>query len=210
MVWEFEQKILRKESSFVSGIHLDFATGTGRILPFFEEATEKQYGLDISGAMLKVAQDKNTNATLVNKDFREDVAELRGVTFDLVTAFRFFPNAEESLREEAMYFISKKLKRGGILIVNNHRSFWSIPYIFLRLVGSQTGAEGMSNADLVKLAQKNNLKIVRHYSMGVVPQSESTSILPWRITRMVEKLIFTIFGQAHLLGYNSVFVFKKY
>ena len=49
----------------------------------------------------------------------------------------FFQNhrafTEFFLREKAMKFISKHLKDNGILLINNHYNFWSLPFLFSRL-----------------------------------------------------------------------------
>lgn len=102
--------------------HLDFASGTGRIAHFLEKNTKEQYLIDASKKMLDHAKkilDIN-KSIFINEDFNKINLNKK---FDLITAFRFFPNAEIFLRNEAMKFISEHLDDGGLLIINNHHNY---------------------------------------------------------------------------------------
>ncbi len=58
-------------------------------------------GIDVSASMLAVARQSAPSAEIVEGDpTREDLLSERH--FDLITAFRSFPNAEDPLREAAM------------------------------------------------------------------------------------------------------------
>ena len=66
-------------------------------------------GIDVSEAMLMCAS-VSENVTLYCIDITKvSLAE----TFDVVTAFRFFLNAEDSLRREALRAIYRRLREGG-------------------------------------------------------------------------------------------------
>jgi SAM-dependent methyltransferase len=88
---------------------LDFACGTGRITRVTAMFFGTVVGIDVSEAMLMCAPVPE-NVTLYCIDITKvSLAE----TFDVVTAFRFFLNAEDSLRREALRAIYRRL-RGGV------------------------------------------------------------------------------------------------
>lgn len=99
--------------------YLDFACGTGRIIGLAERYFDKVYGVDISSAMLEVAKENCHKAQFIQKDMTE---EGLNKTFDLVTAFRFFVNAEEALKKSALEVIFSHLNPGGILVANIHQN----------------------------------------------------------------------------------------
>lgn len=210
MIWEMEQEVLeqfaREHGPFAS--HLDFAGGTGRIAHILHKHCNAQRILDVSGEMLAVAREMLPDATFIQRDFNAGVPEIPEASQDLVTAFRFFPNAEAELRSGGMRFVASRLKPGGYLICNNHRNFWSLPWITWR-VTLRGGTSGMTNDEMIGLARENGLRLLRRYSMGVVPQTEEKAILPWRAVERLERYIFRHAGGRHGLGYNVVFVFIK-
>jgi len=210
MIWELEQETLNIIVYELGSIktHLDFAGGTGRIAGVIEDYCDEQYILDISPEMLKVASENLSKAKIICADFTDNPSELGQKKFDLITAFRFFPNAEPVLREAAMEFISNKLNEGGILICNNHRNFWSIPYFVQRLTYSG-GSTGMSNNEMITLANQHGLKFTQVYSMGVIPQTEKKAMLPWKAIKIIERFIFSLLGNKHQRGYAVIYVFEK-
>ena len=110
-VWQEEQKLLdRLVEAWVPtrGRYLDFACGTGRIVAHLELRFEVSVGLDISELMLAAARQKVRKASLVYGDATR-TANLIGGTFDCITAWRFFLNAQSELRDEAMAFLAGKL-----------------------------------------------------------------------------------------------------
>ena len=158
--------------------------------------------------MLDIARTENKNAKIICSDFQKEIPEINNIKFDLITAFRFFPNAEHRLRDNGMKYISSKLQNDGILICNNHRNFWSIPYFMKRLF-FLGGSEGMTNGQMIDLANKNSLELLKTYSIGILPQGEKKSLIPWIIVEKIETLIFKLTGKHHNIGYNVIFVFKK-
>jgi SAM-dependent methyltransferase len=102
---------------------LDFACGTGRITRIARRYFGTVMGVDISCSMLDKARTQMPEVRLVNQDITEKALE---TTFDVVTAFRFFLNAEDSLRRSALSAIHRHLKDGGHLICNIHMNKYSI------------------------------------------------------------------------------------
>lgn len=210
IMWELEQSVIKSIiENHVFTSYLDFAGGTGRIASIIENKCNQSYILDISERMLSVAERKLKNTQIICGDFNDKSLNLKCLKFDLITAFRFFPNAEANLRFLAMQFISNKLNNGGLLICNNHRNFWSIPYFFMRLTFFG-GHAGMSSHQMITLSEQCGLELIGTYSMGVVPQTNKKTILfSWKLTKYIETFIFNHIGTRHSLGYNVIYVFRK-
>ena len=210
LLWELEQQVLANLAKEIGPFeqYLDFAAGTGRIAALLTGHSKKQVLLDVSESMLEVAGKHLPNALLLCRDFRENAAEITDATIDLATAFRFFPNAEETLRNQAMAFLARKIKKKGWLICNNHRSFWSVPSISARLTCCG-GRFGMANKDLICIAKIHGFALHRTFSMGIIPQTEARAILPWRFVEPFERGFFRLFGTSHRLGCNVIFLFER-
>ncbi len=207
IIWNLEKKII---DIFLNNKklynQLDFASGTGRISKFLENKITDQSLLDASEKMLEYSKtilDIN-KTTFIHKDFTKINLNKK---FDLITAFRFFPNAEPFLRKNAMSFISNHLSDNGILVLNNHLNFWSIPFLLQRLTFRSNGF-GVTHKEIQKLVENNNLKIYQYKSIGLITSKEKSVILPWRIISKLENFLFKIYSN-HLLGYNVVYLIGK-
>ena len=207
IMWDLEKKII---DEFINDKkiynHLDFASGTGRIAKFSEKKNKQQYLLDSSKKMLDYAKKilDSSKSTFIEDDFTKISLNQK---FDLITAFRFFPNAEFFLREKAMKFISKHLKDDGILIINNHYNFWSIPFFFARLTFRNNGF-GMSHEEIVKLVKINNLKIYKYKSVGLITHKDKSSIIPWNFVSYFENYFYKK-KSNHLMGYNAIYLIGR-
>lgn len=105
--------------------YLDFACGTGRIIAFLEERVGSATGIDASPQMLELARTRLTKAEVICGDVTVDPAVLPG-RYDLITAFRFFLNAGETLRSEVLKVLHQVLADDGILVFNLHSNAWSL------------------------------------------------------------------------------------
>lgn len=76
---------------------LDFACGTGRIAGFLENRVETCTAVDVSKAMLDEAKKKLQKTKIIQADLTKNNV-LEGRKFNLITAFRFFLNAEPGLQ----------------------------------------------------------------------------------------------------------------
>ena len=125
LTWKIEQRIL--DTIFDRYMtqrqvdYLDFACGTGRILKHLEGRVSSSTGVDLSPSMLKVASDRTSHSQLYQIDITRDPTP-NNANYDLITAFRFFPNAEQQLREDAIRQLASLLREDGLLVFNNHRS----------------------------------------------------------------------------------------
>jgi SAM-dependent methyltransferase len=212
-MWELEKSVLKKVVLDLNPERiLDFATGTGRVISFLEQIAPQSelHGIDLSESMLEVARKNTNNTQLLRLDTRNAVEHYGPETFDLLTAFRFFPNADPVLREEAAATLGQLVKPGGHIVINNHRNFWSISYVLMRLVSSSRGVSGSRNTDMIQLFAKHGFNVVRCYSLGIFPQNDRKSILlPWKLIYPVERFNCRFLSTLHTAGINIVFVFQK-
>jgi len=191
MVWQFEKGILDHILTVFyrnSEIHhFDFACGTGRILSYLEDRTTSSVGVDLSPSMLDVARRNNRTAEIIEADLsRNDVLGDR--KFNLITAFRFFPNAQKDLRMEVMQVLAKHLDDNGYLVFNNHKNTGSIRIRLARLCGHR-GYKGMTINDVKALLVKNRLEIVKIYPLCIFPASEKYKLLPLFMVRPIESFL---------------------
>jgi SAM-dependent methyltransferase len=189
LIWQIEQALIdRAVRRFLPGRpidHLDFACGTGRILALLEDRTRSSTGVDVSPSMLATARGNVKRARLVRADLtRGDPLGTR--TFDLITAFRFFPNAERQLRREAMAALTRRLAPGGILLFNNHINHSGLSRRLARVIrGGGAGHHAMSHAEVAELVDASGLQIRARYHTGFVPETEARPLRPrWLIAAL--------------------------
>ena len=210
IIWKLEKKIInffiKKFKKKKIDSYLDFASGTGRIAKFLEKRKYKQYLLDSSPKMLNYAKTILKKSIIINKDFNKKKNFKN--KFDLITAFRFFPNAEPELRKKAFKFLYYSLKKDGILIFNNHRNFWSIPY-FIRRMTFRSDGFGLTHNEIIKLIKPYKFKIMAYKSIGLLTDKENSSIILWSVVEKIENIIFKL-KRSHRLGYNVIYVIKKF
>ncbi|GAI35128.1 unnamed protein product, partial [marine sediment metagenome] len=100
-IWEREKSclinIIEKYLRDADINYLDFACGTGRIISFLETKVNMPFGIDISGSMIELAKKKVTHSKIIKGDITKDPSLIKG-EFNLITCFRFFLNAQDSLK----------------------------------------------------------------------------------------------------------------
>ena len=207
LLWELERRVLaRILRTFFGGRtirHLDFACGTGRILAWMEQRTEESVGVDLSPEMLRLARQRLRRARVIQADLtREDVLGDR--KFDLITAFRFFPNAQRQLRRQALAVIVRHLEPTGYVVFNNHKNLSSIPALVARVRGRSLG-KGMSRAEGADLVRQGGLRIVKRFGIGLVPWPKGYPLLPLPLLRAVEHAA-TALGLFNCLSQDLLYV----
>jgi SAM-dependent methyltransferase len=134
--WLVEQRlltgILQKFAPRGGCTSADFACGTGRILQFLSDRFHSVTGIDISPEMLELARSRCPRALLIQGDVTANHGLAPG-PFDLITAFRFFLNAEPALRSQALEWMRRSLRQGGAVIANFHLNPTSLRGTYLRL-----------------------------------------------------------------------------
>jgi SAM-dependent methyltransferase len=131
---EVELPILRKLWSSLGKTRrsmLDFACGTGRITSAASPYFDRVVGVDISPEMLKCAAPAKGVEYKHQDIFKDPLPE----KFGIVTAFRFFLNAEQGLRVKALEAIRRQLADDGRLICNIHMNANSPMGLVYRALG---------------------------------------------------------------------------
>ncbi len=189
LMWELERKVLDDMvSTYLPGAvhHLDFACGTGRILQHLAGRVQAAVGIDVSEKMLDVARSHAPHAELIQQDITQ-VDALGDRQFNLITAFRFFPNAEPALRESAMRSMVRHLAPGGVLIFNNHRKNNSAAHLLVRLLKPPRKAR-MRPEEIRALILSAGLEIVDIRHLGFLPFWEGFMPMPIALARPIENL----------------------
>lgn len=207
MVWQLEKTIIDNVLStfFINTEvhHLDFACGTGRILSYLEEKTTSSVGIDISPSMIEMARENCKSAEIINADLTLlDVLGER--KFNLITAFRFFPNAQSELRKEVMHLLKRHLQDEGYFVFNNHKNTGSSRNRLARLCGHRN-YKGMSILEIESLLSETGLKIEKVYHLCIFPASDKHLILPVPMLRLIEVFLMHI-PIFRKLGENLIFV----
>lgn len=189
MIWEMEKSALDDVIGELFGgrtyRHLDFACGTGRIIEHLQGRAAESVGIDVSESMLAVARPRLASAEFLNVDITcGDVLGDR--QFDLITAFRFFPNAQDELRRGAIAGLVRHLSPGGYLIFNNHKNYTSLSYRVGRFLTRRPLGE-MRESEVKEMLQDAGLKIIRVCHMGVVPSTDRYRIAPIPVLHWMEK-----------------------
>ncbi|WP_442874914.1 class I SAM-dependent DNA methyltransferase [Actinoplanes sp. NBC_00393] len=196
LLWDIEREQLReliRSHCAESSRHraLDFATGTGRVLPVISEFFPSVVGVDVAQPMLDIAKASCPTATLHQADLSTG-ALLPEAPFQLVTAFRFLFNAEEELRASALRGIRANLAdEGSVLIINNHGSTpsirsvshaaWTMVRPFLKLNHNR-----LSHRAVMRLLKDSGFEIVEWRSTGLAGE-KLWRLLPSAIVARVER-----------------------
>ncbi len=172
-LWSREREvILRILEKYLAGrdIHLlDFACGTGRITSLLEDRVRTSTGVDVSRSMLAIAREKLRRTEIIETDITSENV-LRGRKFNLITAFRFFLNAEPELRLAVIKTLAGLLAEDGYLVFNNHRNFgspwirWS--YMRRRQKNLQGTYNVMTIGEMKTLVENAGLEIIEIYPVG--------------------------------------------
>lgn len=190
-IWKREQLLLDRilqQHAGRPGNYLDFACGTGRVLSHVAQHFQTAVGLDISDTMLAVARDRVPGATLVQGDATRNPAVLDGRRFDFITAFRFFLNAQPSLRDEAMAFLASALAdRHSRLLFNVHGNRYSTRALLAakaKITREQFAS--MSVRESIGLAARHGLEVIDWYGIGSYDKA-LLNVMPLRMWDWAER-----------------------
>lgn len=210
MVWQFEKNILDNILSIyykdLEINYLDFACGTGRILTHLKRHAKVAVGVDLSPSMLEVARDNNKTVEIIEADLTRNDA-LGERKFNLITAFRFFPNAQPELQRQVMQVLTRHLSDNGCLVFNNHKNTACSRNRLLKILGRH-GYTGMCDAEVKSLLTEAGLEIVKVYPLCVFPASEGLQLLPVSFLIPIETLLSKC-RPIRNLGENLIYVCRK-
>lgn len=186
---------------------LDFACGTGRIAAFLESRGASGVGVDVSAAMLAFGRHKVCRFELIEGDLtRDDVLGER--QFDLVTAFRFFPNAEPVLRRQALRVMARHMAPGACLVFNNHLNRSSLQLRLMRLFRNPDARFSMAQAEVDAMLPEAGLRVIRLYVIGLFPATVKHVLLPVRMLGVLERAASGL-GWFKALFQDLVFVCQR-
>ncbi len=213
VLWAFERELLAELSADLRNQlgrieYLDFAAGTGRIVTFMAEHVDAATGIEISPSMLEIARGRAQKATLICRDITEENAEIEG-KYDLITAFRFFLNAESGLRRAAMRALASRLRdERSLLVFNNHGNPWShkavaYPYYAARaaLDSGFSAQNYMTDRDVRTLVADAGLRMVKSVGYGLVSSKLSRLMgfeRAYRAERLLARTPASAFGVSRL------------
>jgi len=125
-------------------------------------------------------------------DLTSEKAELP--PFALITAFRFFLNAEDELRAAVMVKLASLLDNGGALIFNNHMNKWSLHALLVRLYKFATfdkrkDFNALSNREVEALVRVAGLVVVKKYHYGFLPVLKEHTWIPMTLIRGLERIL---------------------
>lgn len=165
----------------------DFACGTGRILEFLSRYVPSPAGIDISPDMLALARARCPRAVLILGD-TTTTHDLAPGPFDLITAFRFFLNAEPSLRSQVLTWMGRSLRPGGVVIANFHLNPVSLRGMYLRLRTTRvTRPSMMSINDACRLFEAHAFTIRQILGYSFLPyRRDGRTLLAPAARRAVE------------------------
>ena len=143
--------------------YLDFACGTGRVTQIVAPLARESIGIDISSSMLEVARAKCPGTRFIEVDLTRQSVDLG--KFDVITSFRFFGNAQDALRRDALTALARLLRPGGHLIVNNHRNPLSGSALLQRLTGGSHGMD-LTYFKFRRMLQEHDLALVKAQPVG--------------------------------------------
>ena len=151
------------------GSLLDFACGTGRITQIAKPYFQRVVGVDVSEEMLCSAK-ASDGPIFICEDITKKPLNER---FSVITAFRFFLNAEDSLRTDALTAIRNHLTPDGRLICNIHmnsRSIMGIFYSMTRWIPGLAHHQTLSYKKFSRMLEANGLKVEQVIWYGVLPR----------------------------------------
>ncbi len=152
--WMVERRlladILRDAGRHSSRSAADFACGTGRVLEFLSRYYPSPVGIDVSPDMLALARERCPHAKVILGDVTTTPGLAPG-PFDLITAFRFFLNAEPTLRNEVLAWMRDSLRPAGLVVANFHVNPCSLRGAYLRLRRTPPASPAMMSVKQARL-----------------------------------------------------------
>jgi Methyltransferase domain len=214
LLWQIEQAQLAQIFCTFRKTHptvevLDFAAGSGRILSFVERLSDIAVGIEISEHMAERARDRVERASVLCRDITVPGAEVEG-KYDIITAFRFFLNAEPELRRSAMQALRQRLRdKSSLIVFNNHGNIWSHKAILYPLHATRRGKRPktsgnyMSHRQVTSLGRSVGLRVERAYGCGVIGARLARVLPKKHLIRWEAALAATSFSR---IGVNQMYV----
>jgi len=211
-IWKIEKNYLIKFiEKYLRGVeinYLDFACGTGRIISFLETKVNRSFGIDVSKDMLELAKNKVTNSEFIQGDISKEPSLIKG-KYNLITSFRFFLNAQDTLRHKILDVLYKKLSKDGIFILNIHGNKFSLRFfsVFLRKYIFRQTVNQLSFWEMKNILTEHNFKIIDFCGIGFIT-TKLYRLVPDRLFNIVDSILRKI-GFLNYFAVNLILVCKK-
>lgn len=189
---------------------VDLACGTGRITEVISNQLPGAdvIGVDVAETMLSRARERVPAARFECADVRRLAELVPDGTADLVTAFRFFANADQPLRAAATEAVAAAVRPGGYVLLNNHRNFWSPSYLVRRM--RSRAAPGARNDQLLAPFREQGFEVVERRSLGVVLHTDRRAyLLPLKVAGWLERVNLRLFSRLHAGGTDTLWLLKR-
>lgn len=180
LLWELEKTVLKDLVADLRHTHheiryLDFAAGTGRVSALLETIVDKATAIEISQSMAARASGRLCGTQVLCRDITAAGAAVED-KYDMITAFRFFLNAEPDLRVAAMRALAGRLRdESSLLVFNNHGNLWSLKILawpYHRMRSAQKGWQPQGNylrhSQIKRLLESAGLRIIKVIGLGVL------------------------------------------
>jgi SAM-dependent methyltransferase len=192
--------------------YLDFACGSGRVIAALEGGrTVSASGIDVSPSMLALARAKLHWSRLATGDATVDPS-LLDAPYDLITAFRFFLNADDGLRARALEVLRGALADDGLLVLNVHGNTTSLRGLsllvrpFRRNLPPGPPPRQLSPLAMRRLLRRHGFEVVETRGFGVLTQGLHRLLGPSVHARLQRLLSL---GPAKYLAVDLVLVCGK-
>ncbi len=223
LIQALEKDVLEKLFARMGTDHMavmDFACGSGRWTQMLEAHFFEVVGVDVSESMVGSARQKCRKTGFIVTDLTgSDVSpELQGRQFDVITAFRFYKNAQQELRRAATAVLPRYLKPGGLFIFDLHLNTFSVMGLLasvLRLgachkwlgIGDLT-IRTISLGDIRRLFKNSPFEIIDYYGMGLLPGRSNLVLLPSKLLYHIEAF-FTRHKILRGVSYNILVIARR-
>jgi ubiquinone/menaquinone biosynthesis C-methylase UbiE len=223
LIYELEKEVLNGLLLRINSREktvMDFACGTGRWTQVLEDHFKEVTGVDVSSEMIALARQKCKKAEFIVTDITSDMVDkkLENRQFDVITAFRFYKNAEQELRQAATEAVPKYLKKNGLFIFDLHLNTFSFMGILASIIRflkvrkilgvSTLTVRTISLGDIKRLFENSPFEIIDYYGTGLLPGRSDYTILPANLLYRVE----TFFTKRRILrsfSYNILVVARR-
>ena len=212
-VWKIEQEKIGEiiDKYYPSGIrrYLDYAAGAGRIISSVAPYADNAIGIDISSEMIAAGRNKYPHLGFVQGDITTDEKLLEEGSFDCITCFRFFLNAEEKLRNDVLEALLKGLSHDGYLICNNHGNSMSLlhPVLVVRRLLKLPVQKSLAYSKFARLLEEKGLAIVEVRGVCYLPRI-LFNLLPNGLWNWMERTLGLLISSGKFAIYQII-VAKK-
>lgn len=182
------QHIFQKYNLGTDSTVLDFACGTGRITSYLTNHFNKITGVDVSESMLSKAKQR-CDCTFILQDVT--ATPLEG-SYDLLTSFRFFLNANVELRNDVLKSLKNNLNKDSLFVFNihgNRNSLLGLIFWIQKRLGMKGVLNTMSFSQVKKLLDTHGYSIVEYRGIGLLPGRKNVICLPRKLLVKFESVI---------------------